>query len=155
MSDFKEILELIPEITPTKACIQSPYFHIKHNLGWHIHLYNTTLKNSFNKHLLSTDHITHVMDSRYTGMYQTDIFPYILVANRLKETNIYNCKLCSIKYTDQYTCPWASPALGCSGKTSYKMVIKPEREALQKPKGRRRKTIPFRRNYGNGRTGWK
>ena len=49
--------------------------------------------NSVNKHLLSTDHITHVMDSRYIGMYKTDIFPYILVANRLKETNIYNCKL--------------------------------------------------------------
>ena len=32
-NDFKETLELIPEITSTKACIQSPYFHIKHSLG--------------------------------------------------------------------------------------------------------------------------
>ena len=33
MSDFKEKLELVPEITSTKAFIQSSYFHIKHNLG--------------------------------------------------------------------------------------------------------------------------
>lgn len=123
--------------------------------GLHIHLYNTTLKNSFSKHLLSTDHITHVMDSRHTGMYKTDIFPCILVANRLKETNTYNCKLCSIKYTDQHTCSWASPALGSSGKTSSKRAIEPEREALQKPGGLRRKTVPFRGNRGNRRTGGK
>jgi len=35
------------------------------------------------------------------------------------------------------------------------MLIKPEREALQKPKGSEEKTIPFRGNCGNGRTGWK